>query len=113
MKLISLSLLLSIVLLQGACSVFNPNPGETEADTFIQQKKYEEALAIIEPLAKQGIPWAQLRLGIAYEYGQGKKADTSQALQWYRRAATKLVDLPWADGVQLLSAGKRFFLPEP
>lgn len=88
-----------------ACSVFDPNPGEKEADTYIHKKEYDEAIRIVEPLAEQGVPWAQLRLGIAYEYGQGKKQNFSTALEWYRKAAKQIVDLPWADGVQVLSSG--------
>jgi len=88
-----------------ACSVFDPNPGEKEADTYIHKKEYDQAITIVEPLADQGVPWAQLRLGIAYEYGQGKKQNAVAALEWYRKAARQMVDLPWSDGVQLISAG--------
>jgi len=88
-----------------ACSVFDPNPGEKEADTYIHKKEYDRAITIVEPLAEQGLPWAQLRLGIAYEYGQGKKQDAVTALEWYRKAAKQMADLPWGDGVQLISAG--------
>ena len=88
-----------------SCSIFNPNPGENEADTLIQKKQYDNAIAIIEPYANQGVPWAQLRLGIAYEYGQGKTASGTEALQWYKQVATHTVDLPWGDGVQVISSG--------
>lgn len=99
-----LCLLLSSSLLAG-CSIFDPNPGENEADTYIHKKEYEQAINIVEPLAKQGIPWAQLRLGIAYEYGQGKPQNAPAALEWYRKVATQNVALPWGDGVHILSAG--------
>jgi hypothetical protein len=100
-----LILLCCIGAVLNACSVFDPNPGEKEVDQFIHKKDYEQAIRIVEPLAEQGIPWAQLRLGIAYEYGQGKKQDFSTALEWYHKSAGQMVDLPWGDGVQLISAG--------
>lgn len=103
MKNILLAWILGIAL--SACSVLDPNPGEKEADTYIQKKEYAQAIHLIEPRAEQGLPWAQLRLGIAYEYGQGKKQNFSMAVEWYRKAARQMVDLPWSDGVQLLSAG--------
>lgn len=89
--------------------MFDPNPGEKEADIYIHKKEHEQAITIVEPLAEQGLPWAQLRLGIAYEYGQGKKQNATTALEWYRKAAKQIVDLPWGDGVQLISAGEEGF----
>jgi len=100
-----IGLLLFFLATLNACSVFDPNPGEKEADTYIYKKEYDQAITIIEPLAEQGLPWAQLRLGVAYEYGQGKKQSAAAALEWYRKAARQMVDLPWGDGIQLISAG--------
>jgi len=90
-----------------SCSVFTPNPGENEADTLIQKKQYDKANAIIEPLANQGIPWARLRLGIAYEYGQGKPQDAAEAITLYHAVALQMQESAWADGLQILSAGDK------
>jgi len=97
--------LLSLSLI--SCSLFTPNPGENEADVLIQEKQYNKALAIVEPLAQQGIPWAQLRLGIAYEYGQGKVKNPAESLNLYRKVALQMRDNAWADGLQVLSAGDK------
>ena len=90
-----------------SCSVFTPNPGENEADTFIQKKQYDKAIAIVEPFANQGVPWARLRLGIAYEYGQGKPQNAAEALKLYHAVALQMQDSAWADGLQILSAGDK------
>ncbi len=45
------------------------------------------ALALWGPLAEQGHPGAQFRLGYAHEKGRGVPADPAAAEQWYRRAA--------------------------
>lgn len=90
-----------------ACSsVLEPNTDEMRSDLLWSQKNYTDALALIEPLAEQGYPWAQLRLGVAYEYGQGKEASPSQAMNWYKKVAVQMKDDAWADGLILLSAGR-------
>lgn len=100
---------LLVTLLVCGCAVHNPNPGENDADTLISQKKYTEALAIIEPAAERNFPWAMLRLGIAYEYGQGKTQNYDMALSWYRKTAISTEDSAWADGLILLSGGDKGF----
>jgi len=105
-----LNRLLTASLMMGflcSCSVFTPNPGENEADMLIQKKQYDKAIAIIEPLANQGIPWARLRLGIAYEYCQGKPQNTVEAISLYHTVALQMQDSAWADGLQILSAGDK------
>lgn len=100
-------LLFCAIAIQSACSVFNPNPGENEADQYLASRHYEEAIALVEPLAQQGIPWAQLRFGIMNEYGYGLPKNQAIALDWYRQVARKTEALPWADGVHLLSTGTK------
>lgn len=90
--------LLTFFFLNSACSFQNHNPGENQADADWQQGRYTQALEIIVPAAEQGFPWAQLRLGIAYEYGQGKEANYAIALQWYSKVAIRHQDNAWADG---------------
>jgi TPR repeat protein len=48
---------------------------------------YAKAFEILQPLAEQGQPDAQLTLGIMYDYGQGVPQDNAKALEWYRKAA--------------------------
>lgn len=101
--------ILLVMLSLSSCAVFNPNPGENEADALISQKKYSEALEIIEPAASNHYPWAMLRLGIAYEYGQGKTRSYSDALLWYKKTAKATEESAWGDGLTLLSGGDKGF----
>ncbi|MCG3203230.1 MAG: Cell division protein DamX [Gammaproteobacteria bacterium] len=48
---------------------------------------YARAYQILEPLAEQGDPDAQITLGIMYDYGQGVPRDDAIATEWYRKAA--------------------------
>ena len=53
----------------------------------MQRKDYAAAFRLLEPLARSGIPAAQLRLGLLYYHGHGVRESDSQALQWFERAA--------------------------
>jgi TPR repeat protein len=48
---------------------------------------YATALSIWRPLASQGNPGAQYRLGVMYEIGKGVPQAYDEALHWYRKAA--------------------------
>ncbi|MCG6963131.1 MAG: sel1 repeat family protein, partial [Acidobacteria bacterium] len=48
---------------------------------------YQEALDLWRPLAAQGNPEAQFRLGYMYANGLGVALDQGLALTWYRKAA--------------------------
>jgi hypothetical protein len=85
------------------CAGQYPNPGERTADIFWSRYEHQKALDIIKPKAEQGIPWAQLRLGVAYEYGKGVEQNTTEALKWYKKAAAQKGEGKWADG-QLVGA---------
>lgn len=50
---------------------------------------YQAALKLLQPLATQGNPEAQLYVGVMYENGQGVKKSYAQAMKWYRKAALK------------------------
>jgi TPR repeat protein len=52
-----------------------------------EQGDYATALREWTPLAEQGIPEAQFKLGILYDQGLGVAPNVTDALQWYRRAA--------------------------
>jgi len=49
--------------------------------------KFENALAIWLPLARQGLAAAQFNLGILYEKGQGVTQDFAESARWYLKAA--------------------------
>ncbi len=48
---------------------------------------FDTALAEWQPLAEQGMPGAQLALGILYENGRGVLKDDALAASWYLKAA--------------------------
>jgi TPR repeat protein len=48
---------------------------------------YATALNELLPLAKQGTPEAQFKLGFMYSHGQGVPQDYQEAVKWYRLAA--------------------------
>ena len=98
--------LLIILLFSTSCSGPNPNPGERTADMFWAQYKYETSLDIIKPRAEKGFPWAQLRLGVAYQLGGGVKQDYSLALKWYKKVAIRKELGGWANGKLIGSIGK-------
>ena len=50
-------------------------------------KEYDKAFQILEPLAQQGDPQAQMLLGVMYDYGQGVPESDSEAVVWYEKAA--------------------------
>lgn len=52
-------------------------------------KDYEQALDILEPLARRGNSDAQIMLGLMYDYGHGVGQDTLKAIDWYTRAANQ------------------------
>src|SRR4030067_730070 len=67
--------------------------GLAVAETFEDATKayyigdYETAYRLIKPLAEQGLPEAQLNLGLLYDNGQGVPQDHAEAAKWYRKAA--------------------------
>ena len=46
-----------------------------------------QAARLFRPLAEQGEPQAQLKLGWLYEKGQGVQQSDQEAVKWYRKAA--------------------------
>ena len=51
--------------------------------------KLDEAFAAIVPLAEQGVPRAQVLLGLFYERGFGTDPDLAKALKWYEKGAAQ------------------------
>ncbi len=57
------------------------------AKTAHERGDYAAELAIVRPLAEQGVPFAQFNLGVLYDNGHGLPEDNALAMQWYRKAA--------------------------
>jgi len=60
---------------------------------------YQDAVAILRPLAQSGDPYAQFTLGVMYDDGIGLPRNFSLALQWYKKAAAQgLADAQYMAG---------------
>ncbi len=68
------------------------NPGEAEVDILWREGEMEPALAIAREAAEQGFPWAQLRMGLFHEWGEGVAQDDTAAVGWYRKAAVQFAE---------------------
>jgi len=62
-----------------------------KALTFYQDKNYKKAYAAIKREAKKGNKSAQYILAKMYENGEGVKKDISEAMYWYKEAASQYV----------------------
>ncbi len=94
------------VLALSGCAGMNPNPGERTADTNWESGNYSKALEVVRNAAERGMPWAQLRLGIYYNFGYGVEVDIPEAVKWYKKAARQLVEGKWAEGYIVGATGK-------
>ena len=63
------------------------NPGEAEVDILWREGEMESAVAIARTAAGKGFPWAQLRMGMFHERGEGVAQNDAAAVGWYRKAA--------------------------
>lgn len=91
-------LYLVIVIVLSGCAGMNPNPGERTADTNRERGNYSKALEVTKPAAERGEPWAQLRMGMYYNWGIGVEVDIHKAVEWYKKAARQLEEGKWAEG---------------
>jgi len=89
-----------------ACAGLNPNPGERTVDVAWEKYDYNTAFKVLMPAAERGEPWAQLRVGVAYELGSGVIKDIPAAIKWYEKAASQEADGNWANGQLVGAAGK-------
>jgi TPR repeat protein len=87
---------LSVVLV--GCASTNPNPGERTADKFWATGEFAKAIEIAEPQAELGEPWAQLRMAIFYDSGDGVEKNPTEAAKWYKKAAVQMAEGTWAEG---------------
>jgi len=89
-----------------SCAGTNPNPGERTADVLWSKYRHEESLKISRPAAERGEPWAQLRLGIAYELGLGVPKDIPKALYWYKLTSVHKGSDKWSEGLLIGAIGQ-------
>lgn len=68
------------------------NPGEAEVDILWREDEMESALALAREAAEKGFPWAQLRMGMFYDHGEGVTEDDVVAVGWYRKAAAQFAE---------------------
>ena len=103
MRIIYISI---IILGLAACAGPNPNPGERTVDVAWEKYDYDTAFKVLMPAAERGEPWAQLRVGVAYELGSGVAKDIPTAITWYEKAASQESEGNWANGQLVGAAGK-------
>jgi septal ring-binding cell division protein DamX len=104
-----------LVLLSACLALFfqgcaAPPPTKTPSETARAAAKtaylaadYQRTLAIVEPLAIAGEPWAQYTLGYMYHYGRGVVMDKQAAKQWIQRSAEQGY-LPARQALQRIAA---------
>lgn len=95
-----------IILGLSACAGPNPNPGERTVDVAWEKYDYDTAFEVLMPAAERGEPWAQLRVGVAYELGSGVTKDIPTAITWYEKAASQESEGNWANGQLVGAAGE-------
>lgn len=100
------SLLCVVLLCLSACAGPNPNPGERTVDIAWERSDYNTIFRILRPAAERGEPWAQLRMGVAYELGVGVERDIPTAIKWYSLAAAQEADGNWANGLLVGAMGE-------
>ncbi len=81
MKRRTVALVFSLALAGCAAADFQAGKRAAERHDYISARE------IWRPLAAQGHPDAQYRLGGLYENGEGIKQDFAEAAKWYRLAA--------------------------
>lgn len=61
--------------------------GLTEGLDALRKNDFATAERELRPLAEQGNPEAQYRIGLMYEFGKGYPQDKAQGIAWFRKAA--------------------------
>ncbi len=102
-------ILAALLVLVFGCAGLNPNPGERTVDNLWLRENYDRALPILTSRAKAGEPWAQLRLGVFYEFGNGVPKNLQQAAEWYKKAAKQEARGGWAQGQIIGAVGRPGF----
>ena len=79
--------ILTAVLLGALASCTSTEELVGEADVLYKQKKYSEAVPLLQEAAERGDAQAQLLLAKCYDFSQGVPHDMAQAVRWYTAAA--------------------------
>lgn len=76
-----------------AAEIWRPyaQTGNPEAQLYLgfhalHQQRYKAAFNWYLEAARQGLPEAQMQLGLMYEIGQGTSVDAEEAAYWYGQA---------------------------
>lgn len=107
-KLYLLSLLVATLVISG-CAGPNPNIGTRTADDAYQRGDCAKAMAIYEPKAEAGQPWAQARLGMVYYEGRCKPQDYAKSILWLKKAATYEPKTNWEKGHEFSTGPAGYF----
>lgn len=85
----ALLLLLAALVCQSPCHAAQGSPEQIiqKAWTAYNIGQYKETIRLVQPLAAQGNPRAQVLLGRCYENGLGVQQDMAVAAQWFQLAA--------------------------
>lgn len=77
------------VLAQDSTDLATQDAAESFKQGYVayQQGNYEKAVSTWHQLAEKGHHWAQMLLGLMYDWGKGIPQDSAIATQWYRQAA--------------------------
>ena len=99
-------ILSSIIFITG-CAGPNPNPGERTIDMGIMGNSLTEYdLENLRNKAEKGFPWAQLRMGVIHEKGNGVIKNLDKAERWYTLTAENYGDDAWSNGHMIGAIGK-------
>ena len=83
-------IVLLLAMMATACAGPNPNPGERTTDMGWTSGKHVQGWPAVHERAKEGQPWAQLRMGIFYVYGWGVEQNFEEALSGTQERLLKL-----------------------
>ena len=61
----------------------------TRGQDLIAQGQFEQAFALLSPMARSGNAQAEELMGVLYALGLGVDTDPARAFEWYLRAAQK------------------------
>ena len=97
---------LAVLVMSGIARTAVAGPLEDGLAAY-SRRDYPTALQLLRPLADQGVPQAQSRLGSMYARGQGVEQDDAEAAKWYRKSADggDLYGLDHLAGMYLIGGG--------
>jgi TPR repeat protein len=89
MKRLKLILLLGLVFAITACGKAETSSTATaeEGRAAFEERDFDEAFELLLPLAENGDPEAQFKVGFMYVHGRGVDRDFDEAIRWMTAAA--------------------------